>query len=463
MVISYIQMSSIQIYKLCDIMLSTIKNIIGRFWFQIFADSWLISNILKLFDKIIIPRLHSLQYNLKARLTLSNQNLIPYYQYSQIFIENKNIDQSLAPLTLGSLANHTFANSIKLNSYDPNYMCFQVLGDISDCIAITDNMTRNKCTKLQLYKDFQISDNKLYIPVSTYKRLQCQSKLINNNGLKHYYKLWAIKPRYDIIDRYCGILGFPSDWLIKYPNIIKLGFDIHFNGVSKLSAKTMLNTVLDNPICNKAGFIQKIQQVQNQYFITIAGIQYRSTRQPKYTKNMLKQLIKQGDTIFQGQSAQIFTQKDINLLADHNIRNISLATQVGPINIRNTQLRIQTQNVIPGTGNIDYQTLCKNSQNRPSVYIGAKDSTINPLKWLISKIWKKRFILIKLPVFDKGSDLDIVLRFLLKNIPKSCIVIVQPQLSSTTICQLDLQCSSETLQYYANNKIYQLEVQFENI
>lgn len=444
-------------------MLDTIKKIIGRFWFQIFNDQWLITGLLKLYQKLMIPRLQALQYNLKSRLNLSSLNLQPYYQYRQILIQTK-VDY--AKKRLYDVKGQTLAQNLHLNMSDQTNLCFTVFGDLKDCVMLTDNICRDKAVKLQIHKDFQVIDNKLYMSKKTFDRLSCQTKLLKLDGLKNCYRLWGIIPKIDLSDKCCGILGFPISWLIKYPQVVRLGFDTHFNGLSKKAASIMLNAVLDNPICCKPGYIQRIQQVQGRYFVTISGITYSSYRVPKcYKQNIdiTTKYIEQGDYIFEGQNVQIITWKDSTRLTSDVVPGISIATQAGPILLRNRQFPIQAQNVLPGTGNVKYQELCKNAQNRPYVAIGAIGSIINPLQYVISKLWKKRFILIKMPVFNKGSDLDIVLRFILRNIPKSCIVIVQPILQTTSICSLDLQCSSEVIQYYVNNHVYQLEVEFENI
>lgn len=434
-------------------MLQNIKKLLGTFWFQIFKDTWLVQNILKLYDSLIIQRFECLQQNLKARLGLSSQLLYNHYDYKELLLQTT---YSYVDDNLSQLQDNTFADTIKISS-PTDKLRVRLIGNYLNCTKLTaDINSKNKVQYLQLNKDYQIVDGYLELTQFDFSRIAKHTVLVNSSqGLKKYYRVWGLVPVVDLADTCCTILGFPVDWLVKYPVIVKKAFYAHFNGLSKQSAVDMLNQVIQNPKCITTGVVKSIQKIGDTYHVAIQNTVYTSKYQPAVIPNTI---VAQGTFIFKSPVAKVLDYKTD--FTAQGIQNLKIVSQAGIINLKNAQLDVQITNVLPGTQNTQYQQLCSKQNNRPKAQLG---SAINPMLYVIKKLWRHLFVLIKLPAFSKNSDLDILLKFILKNIPNSCIVLVQPELEHTQICQLDLQCVQTKVNYYSKYNKYDLEVQFENI
>ena len=226
--------------------LDNIKRIIGTFWLQIFSDSWLISNILKLYETYILNRLTCFQQNLLSSLSLSTQTLDSHYSYKQLYIDA----QQVQPYTTTTLDNSAVGNKFNpdktfqtlIASLAPKNKV-TVYGNCRDCVQLKTSLLDNK--SFQVDTDYYIINDQLVLSDDAYAEIKkyADKKLIDKDGLRWVYKIWGVVPKYDLADRCCSTLGLPLSWLVKYPKFVQLAFKVHLSGLSKTDAIQLLNHI----------------------------------------------------------------------------------------------------------------------------------------------------------------------------------------------------------------------------
>lgn len=443
-------------------MINNIKKVIGSFWFQLWRASWLVNNIVTLLQKMLWHRVYILQQNMIAQLSIKNTKITSIQQPRRVLLlvqeqpkkDKLKLNQVSGKMLDSSLSFQT-ANS-RTRLVIPIVQGSYVGSQIRNFVYPKQNDWN---TVMYAKSDYTVNQNNVII-----NNLQCSPSNMNYkrvlggdaSKLLDCYQTWSVTDdKLDILDSYCTILGFPKDWVYRFPQVVSTAFKCRLFGVTVYDALFMLGTITQYPICAQSGIVSQIST--DEHTVTIGQKTYTSVGKAIIDQG---QYIEKGSSLFIDKAGKV-CPKLITKISDQtsaDIPSLQFISSVGPVTLVNSQLQIINKDILP-IANAQYIAACSRANSDYNIpYISLqKGKVINPLKFVVNQLLRDHFATI-ITTQHNIKQQQLLFKFILQNIPKSTALFIIPQYAISDIAQLDLHKQAQKIQYYKNNNLYTLEV-----
>lgn len=416
-----------------------IRNLLGYFWTQIWQDAWLVDAIISINKDVLYPHMQKQLQNIYKQTSVSSIDLQDTSVPSLVSVDLQSKTNAVIPiqqLVIGS------GTSTAVDQKLSDTYSYNIINNINYSKQI-----KYKPLASDSLSQTYIQDNNL-ITKQNLKQADKNIKTINNE-LYNCAQLWSVKADYKIpLDIYTRIIQIPVQWAYKYPRSVYHAWHIRMFGATQFHAKALIGCVCQCPVAQSQGVVTKIENDT----VFIDDIDYKC-----WSKSAI--LVRVGSVVKRGQALCSYTNKATDILRIYTGRvpqsqvvpSIPVVTSVGVLYAQNRTLTCPTKNVLPLTGASQiltkYKTLVTQLSNNQAVPYTEVDGSINPMQFLIEKVWGSCCVTFVIP--DKrAQDLQIALQCILKNMPVGSISIAYQQTEINKPLQLNLTATAQILAYY---------------
>ena len=246
----------------------TIRRLLGRFWYDIFADNefllgieYLLSSSSKLTENQYLNWVNGLI----AKDTSVEQDEQPFLVYIAV-------DGKREWYTWEQMWEDGSAESLIDNTVDGTTGWIRYCKDPVPAPFYMTDHTINYQKVLIQGMDYDVYKNKFLFYTDPAELGLDIVKITDKDGMpRAYYRLFGYQKK---TEKVCDpVTGFESSWLNDCSDIV---WDIHQNGVTYYNMKQLLGKVTDSVICEKAGTVQSVWTEQGYNCMQVADKVYCS-------------------------------------------------------------------------------------------------------------------------------------------------------------------------------------------
>ena len=366
-----------------------IRRLLGRFWYDIFADNefllgieYLLSSYSKLTENQYLNWVNGL---IAKDLTVE--------QDEQSFLVYIAVDGKREWYTWEQLWDAGSAKSLIDNTVDGTTGWVRYCKDpVPVPFYMTDHTINYKKMLIQ-GMDYDVYKNKFIFYTDPAELGLDVVKITDKAGMPHaYYRLFGYQKK---TEKVCDpVTGFESSWLNDCSDIV---WDIHQNGVTYYNMKQLLGKVTDSVICGKAGTVQSVWTEQGYNCMQVADKVYCSTANANYSKD---DTVEMGAVLFG--TLQVYKGTDETTAAE--VPGIRIQTDAGEMVALNRDnmeaFEIDGMSVLPLKAAPDvrerYKQICAaNMKNAkcPNIQV---PPTVNPYKFVTQVLRRGRSVTVRL-------------------------------------------------------------------
>ena len=366
-----------------------IRRLLGRFWYDIFADNefllgieYLLSSYSKLTENQYLNWVNGL---IAKDLTVEQDE-----QPSLVYIA---VDGKREWYTWEQLWDAGSAKSLIDNTVDGTTGWVRYCKDpVPVPFYMTDHTINYKKMLIQ-GMDYDVYKNKFIFYTDPAELGLDVVKITDKAGMPHaYYRLFGYQKK---TEKVCDpVTGFESSWLNDCSDIV---WDIHQNGVTYYNMKQLLGKVTDSVICEKAGTVQSVWTEQVYNCMQVADKVYCSTANANYSKD---DTVEMGAVLFG--TLQVYKGTDETTAAE--VPGIRIQTDAGEMVALNRDnmeaFEIDGMSVLPLKAAPDvrerYKQICAaNMKNAkcPNIQV---PPTVNPYKFVTQVLRRGRSVTVRL-------------------------------------------------------------------
>lgn len=366
-----------------------IRRLLGRFWYDIFADNefllgieYLLSSYSKLTENQYLNWVNGL---IAKDLTVE--------QDEQSFLVYIAVDGKREWYTWEQLWDAGSAKSLIDNTVDGTTGWVRYCKDpVPVPFYMTDHTINYKKMLIQ-GMDYDVYKNKFIFYTDPAELGLDVVKITDKAGMPHaYYRLFGYQKK---TEKVCDpVTGFESSWLNDCSDIV---WDIHQNGVTYYNMKQLLGKVTDSVICEKAGTVQSVWTEQGYNCMQVADKVYCSTANANYSED---DTVEMGAVLFG--TLQVYKGTDETTAAE--VPGIRIQTDAGEMVALNRDnmeaFEIDGMSVLPLKAAPDvrerYKQICAaNMKNAkcPNIQV---PPTVNPYKFVTQVLRRGRSVTVRL-------------------------------------------------------------------
>lgn len=386
----------------------TIRRLLGRFWYDIFADNefllgieYLLSSSSKLTENQYLNWVNGLI----AKDTSVEQDEQPFLVYIAV-------DGKREWYTWEQMWEDGSAKSLIDNTVDGTTGWIRYCKDPVPAPFYMTDHTINYQKVLIQGMDYDVYKNKFLFYTDPAELGLDIVKITDKDGMpRAYYRLFGYQKK---TEKVCDpVTGFESSWLNDCSDVV---WDIHQNGVTYYNMKQLLGKVTDSVICEKAGTVESIWAEQGYHCMQVAGKVYCSKADANYDVNAE---VEMGAVLFG--DLQVYKGTDETTATD--VPGIRIQTDAGEMVALNRDnmeaFEVDGMCVLPLKAAPDvrerYKQICAaNMKNAkcPNIQV---PPTVNPYKFVTQVLRRGRSVTVRLV----ASSLD-RLAAAISTIRKSC-------------------------------------------
>ena len=256
----------------------TIRRLLGRFWYDIFADNEFLLGIeylLSSYSKLTENQYLNWVNGLIAKDTSVEQDEQPFIVY--IAVDGPTIGDvtyNREWYSWEKMWDDGSAKSLINNTTDGSTGWVRYCKDpVPVPFYMTDHTIDYQKVLIQ-GMDYDVYENKFLFYTDPTELNLDVVKITDKDGMpKAYYRLFGYQKK---TVKVCDpVTGFESSWLNDYSDIV---WDIHQNGVTHYNMKQLLGKVTDSVICEKAGAVQYVWDEQGYHCMMVADKVYCSKK-----------------------------------------------------------------------------------------------------------------------------------------------------------------------------------------
>lgn len=386
----------------------TIRRLLGRFWYDIFADNEFLLGIeylLSSYSKLTENQYLNWVNGLIAKDTSVEQDEQPFLVYIAV-------DGKREWYTWEQMWEDGSAKSLIDNTVDGTTGWIRYCKDpVPVPFYMTDHTINYKKMLIQ-GMDYDVYKNKFLFYTDPAELGLDIVKITDKEGMpRAYYRLFGYQKK---TKKVCDpVTGFESSWLNDCSDIV---WDIHQNGVTYYNMKQLLGKVTDSVICEQAGIVEYIWAEQDYHCMQVAGKVYCSKADANYDVNAE---VEMGAILFG--DLQVYRGTDETSATD--VPGIRIQTDAGEMVALNRDnmeaFEVDGMCVLPLKAAPDvrerYKQICAaNMKNAkcPNIQV---PPTVNPYKFVTQVLRRGRSVTVRLV----ASGLD-RLAAAINTIRKSC-------------------------------------------
>lgn len=386
----------------------TIRRLLGRFWYDIFADNEFLLGIeylLSSYSKLTENQYLNWVNGLIAKDTSVEQDEQPFLVYIAV-------DGKREWYTWEQMWEDGSAESLIDNTVDGTTGWIRYCKDPVPVPFYMTDHTINYSKVLIQGMDYDVYKNKFLFYTDPAELGLDIVKITDKDGMpRAYYRLFGYQKK---TEKVCDpVTGFESSWLNNCSDIV---WDIHQNGVTYYNMKQLLGKVTDSVICEKAGTVESIWAEQGYHCMQVAGKVYCSKADANYDVNAE---VEMGAVLFG--DLQVYKGTDETTATD--VPGIRIRTDAGEMVALNRDnmeaFEVDGMCVLPLKAAPDvrerYKQICAaNMKNAkcPNIQV---PPTVNPYKFVTQVLRRGRSVTVRLV----ASSLD-RLAAAISTIRKSC-------------------------------------------